>query len=227
MDRNFKGIWIPKEIWLAENLTLQEKVLLVEIDSLDDEETGCYASNNYFSKFFGITPGRISQLINGLVEKGFISTQLIKEGKEIRQRIIRINRPPYPEVFNILNTYLENYTGGIKYSKGGYLENYKENNIELINKNNNIYRFHKPTLEELKEYIKEKDLNVDAEAFIDYYDSNGWKVGGKAPMKDWKATCRRWSRTNPTQTKPKWIDQDIEKEEYIDTELVDMMKEFK
>ena len=227
MDRNFKGIWIPKEIWLAENLTLQEKVLLVEIDSLDDEETGCYASNNYFSKFFGITPGRISQLINGLVEKGFISTQLIKEGKEIRQRLIRINRPPYPEVFNILNTYLENYKGGIKYSKEGYLENYKENNIELINKNNNIYRFHKPTLEELKEYIKEKNLNVDAETFIDYYDSNGWKVGGKAPMKDWKATCRRWSRTNPKQTKPKWIDQEIEKEEYIDTELVDMMKEFK
>ena len=26
--------------------------------------------------------------------------------------------------------------------------------------------------------------------------------------------------------KPIWIDQDIEKEEYIDTELVDMMKEF-
>lgn len=227
MDRNFKGIWIPKEIWLAENLTLQEKVLLVEIDSLDNEETGCYASNNYFSKFFGMTPGRISQIINGLVEKGFISTQLIKEGKEIRQRIIRINKPPYPEVFNILNTYLENYKGGIKYFKEGYLENYKENNIELINKNNNIYRFHKPTLEELKEYIKEKNLNVDPQAFIDYYDSVGWKVGGKAPMKDWKATCRRWSRTNPKQEKPTWLNQKIEKEEYIDTELEEMLKEFK
>ena len=40
MDRNFKGIWIPKEIWLAEDLTMQEKVMLVEIDSLDDEERG-------------------------------------------------------------------------------------------------------------------------------------------------------------------------------------------
>lgn len=96
-----------------------------------------------------------------------------------------------------------------------------------IDKNNNICKFTKPSLEELTTYIKEKNLNVDAEAFIDYYDSNGWKVGGKAPMKDWKATCRRWSRTNPKQDKPKWLDQKIEKEEYIDTELEDMLKEFK
>ena len=96
-----------------------------------------------------------------------------------------------------------------------------------IDKNNNICKFTKPSLEELTTYIKEKNLNVDAEAFIDYYDSNGWKVGGKAPMKDWKATCRRWSRTNPKQEKPKWLDQKIEKEEYIDNELEDMLKEFK
>jgi len=37
MKRDFKGIWIPKEIWLNENLTLQEKVFLVEIESLDNE----------------------------------------------------------------------------------------------------------------------------------------------------------------------------------------------
>ena len=96
-----------------------------------------------------------------------------------------------------------------------------------IDKNNNICKFTKPSLEELTTYIKEKNLNVDAEAFIDYYDSNGWKVGGKAPMKDWKATCRRWSRTNPKQEKPTWLDQKIEKEEYIDNELEEMLKEFK
>ena len=63
MERNFKGIWIPKEIWLSEELTIQEKVMLVEIDSLDNEETGCYASNNYFSKFFKLTAQRVSQII--------------------------------------------------------------------------------------------------------------------------------------------------------------------
>ena len=41
--RDFKGIWIPKEIWLSEQLSLMEKVLFVEIHSLDNED-GCYAS---------------------------------------------------------------------------------------------------------------------------------------------------------------------------------------
>ena len=137
MERNFKGIWIPKEIWLAENLTLQEKVILVEIDSFDNEERGCYASNNYFSKFFNISPSRISQIISSLVSKGYVSVLYIKENKEIKERQMHIKRPPYPEVFNKLNTYLENYKGGIKYSKGGYLENAKDNNINNNNINNN------------------------------------------------------------------------------------------
>ena len=32
-QRQFKGIWIPKEIWLNKELTMQEKMILVEIDS--------------------------------------------------------------------------------------------------------------------------------------------------------------------------------------------------
>ena len=63
-ERNFKGVWIPKEIWLTDELSLQEKVVLVEIDSLDDEEKGCYASNKYFADFFKLSNGRISQIIN-------------------------------------------------------------------------------------------------------------------------------------------------------------------
>ena len=57
-ERTFKGIWIPKEIWLNNELTLQEKVILVEIDSLDNDD-GCFASNKYFSEFFGISAGRV------------------------------------------------------------------------------------------------------------------------------------------------------------------------
>lgn len=54
-------------------------------------------------------------------------------------------------------------------------------------------RFTPPTLEELKEFIKANNLHIDPERFLDYYQSNGWKVG-KNPMKDWKATARNWSR---------------------------------
>lgn len=60
-------------------------------------------------------------------------------------------------------------------------------------------RFQKPTLQEVKDYIAEKGYNVDAERFVDYYESNGWRVG-KNPMKDWKAAVRNWSKTDKTRT---------------------------
>jgi len=40
MQRDFKGVWIPSEIWLSEKLSLIEKVLFVEIYYLDNER-GC------------------------------------------------------------------------------------------------------------------------------------------------------------------------------------------
>ena len=137
--RAFKGIWIPKEVWESKELTLQQKVMLVEIDSLDNDD-GCFASNKYFSDFFGISSGRVSQIINDLIDKGYLKVEYQKKDKQILGRIMKIQSPPYPQkVFNILNRgYLENDEGGIKYSKEGYLENAKDNNIYINNINNNI-----------------------------------------------------------------------------------------
>jgi hypothetical protein len=41
-----------------------------------------------------------------------------------------------------------------------------------------------------------------ASAFYDYFESNGWKVGGKAPMRDWKAAARNWCRNEKTFRQP-------------------------
>ena len=56
-------------------------------------------------------------------------------------------------------------------------------------------RFVPPTLQDVQAYCMERNNNVDAQRFIDYYTSNGWKVG-KNPMKDWKAAVRNWERTS-------------------------------
>lgn len=85
----------------------------------------------------------------------------------------------------------------------------KDIDRDRLDKDNNIYgdenvpqpkkkptkKFKKPTLEEVKAYCSERKNNVDAEKFIDYYESNGWHVG-KNPMKDWKAAVRTWERNN-------------------------------
>ena len=54
-------------------------------------------------------------------------------------------------------------------------------------------RFTPPTLEEVTEYCKERNNNVDPERFIDFYASKGWMVGSNK-MKDWKACVRTWEK---------------------------------
>lgn len=65
-------------------------------------------------------------------------------------------------------------------------------------------RFIKPTLDEVRAYCLERKNNINAQKFIDYYESIGWKVG-KNPMKDWRAAVRTWennNKTKPTEQKP-------------------------
>ena len=52
-----------------------------------------------------------------------------------------------------------------------------------------------PTVENVREYCQEGGYRVDAECFVDFYDSKGWLVG-KTKMKDWKAAVRNWARNN-------------------------------
>lgn len=54
-------------------------------------------------------------------------------------------------------------------------------------------RFVPPTLDEVERYCFEKNNGVDAQAFIDFYESKGWMIG-KNKMKDWKAAVRTWER---------------------------------
>ncbi len=56
-------------------------------------------------------------------------------------------------------------------------------------------RFAPPTLEEVKEYCKERGNGVDAQRFVDFYEMKGWMVG-KNKMKDWKAAVRTWERNS-------------------------------
>ena len=108
MYRGFKGIWIPAEIWLSEELTMMEKLFFVEIQSLDNED-GCYASNQHFAKFFGVTKGRCSQIINALKDKGFITVEYLKDDKETKGRIIKSTVKLVKNDNERLNTpYLEN-----------------------------------------------------------------------------------------------------------------------
>lgn len=59
-------------------------------------------------------------------------------------------------------------------------------------------RFSAPTVDEVRAYAQEKGYNIDPEHFVDYYTSNGWRVG-RNPMKDWRATVRTWASRDRAQ----------------------------
>jgi hypothetical protein len=96
-DRDFKGVWIPKEIWLSDQLSLMEKVLFVEIHSLDNER-GCYASNRYFSEFFDVGQRQIGKLIRSLKEKGFVSVTIRNRYERVIRTAGRYRRIPVEEI---------------------------------------------------------------------------------------------------------------------------------
>lgn len=73
VNRDFKGVWIPKELYLDTELSWTEKILIIEIDSLDnDPEKGCFASNAYLARFLGISEGTLANTVSRLKKKGYV-----------------------------------------------------------------------------------------------------------------------------------------------------------
>ena len=72
-------------------------------------------------------------------------------------------------------------------------DNNKINEFNLSNVSGKRKVFVKPTVEEVRTYCRERRNNVNAENFINFYESKGWKVGN-TPMKDWKACVRTWEQ---------------------------------
>lgn len=140
-NRGFKGIWIPANYWLDANLTIQEMLFLAEIDSLDVDEKGCYASNKHFSDFFGLTTQRCSQVINSLKEKDYISIELIFGAeKQIEKRVIRV---------------VNKFDTPIKYSLGGYQENVKGSNTSFSNTKDILSSLEKIPYSEIISYLNQ------------------------------------------------------------------------
>lgn len=56
-------------------------------------------------------------------------------------------------------------------------------------------RFTKPDISSVIPYFLElKSTELEAQKFFDHFEANGWRVGGRSAMKDWKAAARNWCR---------------------------------
>ena len=188
--------------WALDKEINGELGLLLIISSLCSETGYCYASNEYLANLFNTTEITISRKIHKLKNKNYITIEYEKRGAEVKSRFIRLTKLLIDDYQNCKPTINKNV---------------KENNISINNTSKKeIYKekFKKPTLEEVETYCKERNNGINAQQFIDFYESKGWVVG-KSPMKDWQAAVRTWEKRATkvaVQKEPIWFDkeQDIE-----------------
>lgn len=182
---------IPADVRYDERLRPNEKLLYGEITALSSKNGDCWASNDYFAELYNVTIASVSSWISRLQKFGYIEISMVPQtGQEAT-----IRRKIHIGLQKNLNT-----------SAGGLQKNLKENNTRNINNKNILKdidtskkeivkekRFQRPSVDDIRAYCRERGNSVDPEAFYDYYESNGWKVG-RAAMKDWRAAVRTWEK---------------------------------
>ena len=203
LTRDFKGIWIPKEIWLDERLNTIDKIILLEIDSLDSSDEGCYASNKYLANFCQCTETTISTSISKLIKLEYL--EVIKfDGRKryLKSRLSKFERQT-----------LKNLKADFKNFKGTIYNNI-DNNI-INNKVYNIYGEFKNVKLTDEEYKKLEDKNLlpYIEKLSSYIASKGKKY------KSHYATILTWSRKEQKENvTPEWFNKDLGKGEFDDDE---------
>jgi len=109
------------------------------------------------------------------------------------------NSNVHKSVIALLDKYnLQGYVKGLQGVQSTLQDKDKDKDKDIVKAK--VKRFVKPTIEEIIDYCNERNNDVDADKFYDYYSSNGWKVGKNA-MKDWKASVRTWEKNTTQQQK--------------------------
>ena len=194
MERIVKGIWIPIEIWEDNQLSWNEKILLMEIDSFTSSGKDCYFSNEYICNLLNVKDRQARAYLYHLIDTGYVE-------------VVRFDgRKRYIQSAKKCQAGWQNSA-----RQGGTISPHTDiNDLNNLNNNNNNNkgrsRFQKPTLEEVADYCRLRNNGIDPEAFYAYYESKGWTIG-KSPMKDWKAAMVTWEKKEKeikrTQPKPR------------------------
>lgn len=186
----------------AEEFGLEEAIMLYNIKywitlnkanntNFNDGRTWTYNSVSAFKKLFPFWSERqIGRILKSLIEKHILIT-----GNYNKIAYDRTLWYAFSDESILLNGEMENTETSNRNVQN--VEPIPDSNTDS-NSNNKPdkeprARFIKPTREEIETFTNENQCHIDIDQFIDFYESNGWKVG-KNKMSDWKATVRGWNR---------------------------------
>jgi hypothetical protein len=179
-ENDFKGLWIPREIWEMKNLNITEKCFMSVIYNFQNNGKECSASNAWFANLFGISKKHASQILNTLSRKKRIGIQIYRDrvSGNIRKRVSRIIGIPIP-----------------KKTEGTYID-YKKKYIKKSDRKEFIAPDFSEILKFFENIFKEKNMEGtlatnEANKFFYHYSANGWRIGN-TPMDDWQAAAKKW-----------------------------------
>ena len=177
---------------LAKRVGLKEAILLADLISKEqyfiDNQTindgWFFNTSNNIERDTTLTNYQQKKAIKNLEKFEFIQTEL--------------KGMPATLHFKILENKILNYL------KTSFKETSKQDLKKLETNNNKTIRINnKPSIKEIENYCLERNNNIDAEQFYDFYESKGWLVG-KSKMKDWRAcirTCEKRNKKTKTTSK--------------------------
>ena len=146
----------------------------------------------------GLTTQQVRSALVKLEKTGEIS----KKSTNKNTLIIVLGYAKYQDLFVEEQQTNNKQTTNSLYNKNEKNEKNEENEKNIYKrepyKDNTDMYISAPTLDEVKRYIRDNSLKTNAQDFYDYYEGNGWTVA-RAPMRNWKAMCRKWSRSQITQ----------------------------
>ncbi len=131
---------IPANVRYDADLTPNAKLLYGEITALCNEKGYCWASNDYFSKLYGVSKSSITRWVSALVNKGYIFNEVIyKEGsKEVLNRYLKLTSDP---ISKIADRYNQKSSDPIsKIADRGIVKNDEDNITSINNTSNNTYQ---------------------------------------------------------------------------------------
>ena len=194
MKRDFKGVWVPAGLYLAQGLSWPEKLIILEVFSFQSNALPCWVSNEHLATFCQVSTSTVEKSLAKLVAAGYIERTKRKENGKWT-RFLRVDSRKIDGLTTVK-------------AAREQPQNLRTTNNNIPIQPNNPKKEARPSNlgQVIEAFEKVGSTSDEAAAFFDYYSANGWTQGRGKQIKDWRAAARNWLRRaaeynkNKTQT---------------------------
>lgn len=186
---------IPKLVMQDENLHIYAKAIYAYFCSYAGAGEICFPSRSKICFDLGISNDTLGKYINQIVKQGYISVEQVKENGKFSFNIYTLmdTISPCPKRTDTDDTvYGEVDTNNNSFKNNSYLK-------KTI-KESKPKGFTPPTLQEIKDYCRERKNNIDAKKFYDYFTAGNWQDSKGNKVKNWKQKIITWEQNQTERT---------------------------